>query len=215
MVWRWTGRELCRKVCSFCWPVARIVSNAVACPRPRENLRQIRSSGKPSTGRLSFPSHRSEARLLRRPLGGPLRLPRRRPCRDRQQRRREHDPPPQPAAEERTLRRPRRGRTRLGADRLAHRDLQAEQGRPARLPHRHPRGDRRRPPREPDRRPHAVSLLASVKLIGQGPPVAAYVGSDAPVADGCEDALICGPVRSGPCARRGRPLRPAMPRDPW
>ena len=85
-------------------------------------------------------------------------LPRRRPHRDRLQRRRARDPPDRAEPQECALRRLRRRRRALGRHRLADRDLQAQRRRTARLSHRRHHQDRQRPSQQPDRRSPALGL---------------------------------------------------------
>ena len=99
-----------------------------------------------------------ETRLYRQPLGRAAAVPRRRPHRHRFQRRREPHPPDRPLAEERIVRRPRRGRPNLGPHRLADRDRKAQRRRTLCLPQGDPAGARRRPSPVPHRRPPALGI---------------------------------------------------------
>ena len=66
--------------------------------------------------------------------------------------------------EKRAVRRPRRGRARMGPHRQPHRDLQDERCRALRLAQGHARENRRRPPQQPHRRTSLLELHPAVKL---------------------------------------------------
>ncbi|MER9921306.1 IS66 family transposase, partial [Mesorhizobium sp. M0090] len=91
-------------------------------------------------------------------LGRTWSLPRRRPRRDRLQRRRTLDQANRPQSEECALRRFRRRWRALGDHRLARRNRETQRRRPVRLARRRHRPHRRRPSAKPARRPAALGL---------------------------------------------------------
>ena len=127
-----------------------------------ERLRRM--ARRTARARLAPLASRRRADLYRQPVGRAAGLPARRARRDGQQLRGEPHPPGKAHGEKRAVRRPRRGRARMGPHRQPDRDLQDERRRALRLAQEHAGENHRRPPQQPHRRTPALELQATVKL---------------------------------------------------